>query len=178
MEDTKNQLLIPPLKKVVDYYEDLDFLKRYGRQSNITQIRNSCQLLQLTELLRNINNNYRIYGGQWYLYLYNFMRISADCCEGLLYAFYVKQKGKPRGRMSLEDLINYAKSVHKPLPLLSKKSVEGLKDLLFFRNYLHPDKQIELHIKMIQRIEARRNELTSVHNSIITDMMRYFNVQS
>jgi GTPase SAR1 family protein len=173
----KLPLNIPPLTTVSELRDTLIFLEN---NQNMTQVRNSCQLIQLTELLRNMNNNYNINRGQWYLFLYSYMRVSADICEGLLFAFHVKQSGRsPVGRLSLEDLINLAKATHKPRILLSKRTKDGLEKLLFFRNNLHPSKQKELHTKMVEKIEDDENRelMTNVHTLLISDLKQFYGVK-
>lgn len=173
MNDERPPFAIPALKTIEQHRSGLLFLET---NQNITQIRNVCYLLQTADFMRELNNNYNIRKGLWYMYLYNYLRIEADILEGLLYAFKVRQEGRrPQGKVSLEDLINFAKGTYEPSVLLRKETRKGLDQILYFRNNLHPDKQNELHVKLVKHlVEPDRVSLTNVPPRLINDIRKYY----
>jgi len=175
MEPERLELEIPSLRTVSDYRQQLIFLEN---GLNRTQIRNACQLLQLRQFMIYLANAYTINRGLGRVFLYNILRLEADICEGLLYSLQVKYLDqKPKNKVSLEPLINFAKTIHEPRPLLSRETKKELERLLIIRNNLHPTDQAELHTNLMQihcADEDSRRRILNVHRNLIDDIKRYY----
>jgi hypothetical protein len=117
--ESRPRLNIPPLKTIIQHREELIFLEH---ANNKTQLRNTCYLLMLSELLLQINNNYNIYKGGWHIFLYNYLRVCSDVCEGILYCFKAKHlDSKPTGENNLSALVNYVKAINTPKPVIDRE---------------------------------------------------------
>lgn len=169
------RLSIPALTRISDYRDQIIFLEN---RFNRTQIRNTCYLLQLRELVLQINNNYNIYKGGWHIFLYNFLRINADCCEGLMYCFKARHmQNTPTGECNFNGLLNYVKAINNPRPVIDRDCRKTLEKLVSFRNNLHPDRQSELHIKVLASItDEDRVALVNLPRTLTRQFKEYLEV--
>ena len=107
-----------------------------------------------------------IYGGLRNNHVYNIMRLNADIIESILYCESESRKeGAAKGK-KLQALINHSKTWR----IIPKELAVSMEAIRTFRNDLHPEKQIELFVKVSQEeLQCRLDVPIALINTLRDD---------
>jgi hypothetical protein len=160
----KRQLLVPALPRIQDIVDSLGFL------GYSTQLRNTAYLLQLREFLLSISQVYEIYGGLGVAYQYNILRITSDILEILLFCALTQK------RLDLQNKRGGARGTHlaqtaKKHNLITKPTAKTVERIVSHRNDLHPDRQVELHVKVDPVLF---DETRDIVDTVVAELRQHF----
>ena len=117
-----------------------------------TQLRNALHLLQLREFYMRLLIGCGVNRGLRNNHLYNIMRLNADIIESILFCeSEYRKEGAGKGK-KLQALINYSKTWR----IIPNELADNMEAIRIYRNELHPEKQIELFVKVSQEELNRR----------------------
>jgi hypothetical protein len=161
----KKKFAINSLRKVEQIINKELYFLNYS-----TQKRNIAYQIQHLNFMRELYQNYKIYGATKGIFIQQVIILLHSMIEAILFLVLSENGSKLEKNISFQGLISRGKNI-KP-PILTKTLHKNLLKINKKRNLLHPERHKELHIKNFT-LELL-NEFISYYNDFTKQIKKYY----